>query len=79
MKKFSKAIPVLAVTLAITFSNCGSDTSNEARGEDETAGDSAVLQNFNNDYPNNRIHMNDSNKATDSVMQNDTVPMKPAH
>ena len=79
MKKFSKAIPVLAVILAITFSNCGSDTSNEARGEDAASEDSTILHNYNNDYPNSRIHMNDSNKAGDSVMQNDTVPMKPAH
>jgi hypothetical protein len=78
MKNFNKLIPALTLVAAVTLNSC-QDNSNEARGEEAGSTDSTLLDNYNNAYPNNRIHMNDSNKAGDSsVMQNDTVPRKPA-
>ncbi len=78
MKKISSVISAVTFALIITISSCGNN-SNEATGDEAATQDTSLMNNYNNDYPNNRIHMKDSNNAGDSAMRGDTVPMKPAN
>jgi hypothetical protein len=47
--------------------SCGtSETSNEEVGNDAKTQDTSQLNNYDNEYPNNRIHMQDTNASTDT-------------
>lgn len=70
MKNFNRVfVPVLAALMAMTFFfACGDNgTSTTNSGTDTTGTDTSILDDANNSYPNDRIHITDSNKATDSL------------
>lgn len=60
-------IAVLAVILILSLIfACNSASNGDTSKNDSTAKDSSILDNYNNEYPNNRIHLKDSNLAKDS-------------
>jgi hypothetical protein len=64
-------IAVLAVILILSLIfACNSGSNGDASKSDSTTKDSSILDNYNNEYPNNRIHLNDSNLAKDSPVKN---------
>jgi len=65
---------LLIFLVALCLGSCGSpESSNEKSGDTTKTQDSSLLNNYNNEYPNNRIHMQDSNAAKDSSRKNDSV------
>lgn len=73
MKSVAKLSTLLLFTVAISISACDND-SNEATGDEIETQDSSILNNYNNTYPDNRIHMKDSNSAeADTTLGRDTL------
>jgi hypothetical protein len=73
-----KNIRILSFSLLIFvvpgLGSCGSaESSNEKSGDTTKIQDSSLLNNYNNDYPNDRIHMKDSNAASDSSNRTDSI------
>jgi hypothetical protein len=66
---YFSCILILAVGVFGVF-GCGSGEnsgkSNEKVGDTIGTQDTSLLNNYNNDYPNDRIHMQDSNAVADS-------------
>jgi hypothetical protein len=56
---------VLMITVGMLSCNSG-ETSNEESGDSVKTQDSSMLNNYGNEHPNDRIHMQDSNAAKDS-------------
>jgi hypothetical protein len=56
---------VLMITVGMLSCNSG-ETSNEESGDSIKTQDSSMLNNYGNEHPNDRIHMQDSNAAKDS-------------
>ena len=55
--------------------SCGSgETSNEKVGDEAKTQDTSQLNNYENEYPNNRIHMQDTNASTDTSKLRSTRP-----
>jgi len=53
------------VTIGIFGCNSG-QTSNEESGDSVNTQDSSLMNNYGNEHPNDRLHMQDSNAAKDS-------------
>jgi hypothetical protein len=56
---------IIMVTIGMFGCNSG-ETSNEESGDSVKTQDSSLLNNYGNEHPNDRIHMQDSNAADDS-------------
>lgn len=70
MKNFNRIfVPVVIGIFSMTFFfACGSDgTSTSDPKKDTTGTDTSILDNASTSYPNDRIHISDSNKAKDSA------------
>ena len=62
------------IFVVIGLGSCGSaESSNEVKGDSAKTQDSSLLNNYNNDYPNDRIHMKDSNATADSSNRADSI------
>jgi hypothetical protein len=70
MKNFNRVfIPATAIIFSMTmFFACGSDGTSTSDAKTDTAQtDTTILDNYNNEYPKDRIHITDSNKGKDSM------------
>ena len=56
---------IIMVTIGMFGCNSG-ETSNEKSGDSIKTQDSSQLNNYGNEHPNDRLHMQDSNAAKDS-------------
>jgi hypothetical protein len=56
---------VIMVTVGMLACNSG-ESSNQESGDTIKTQDSSQLNNYGNEYPNDRLHMQDSNAAKDS-------------
>jgi hypothetical protein len=65
---------IIMVTLGIFGCNSG-ESSNEQSGDSIKTQDTSQMNNYGNEHPNDRLHMQDSNAAKDSstIGRSDTV------
>ena len=62
----NRFLPALLITASCLI-GCGeSETSNEKTGDEVKTQDSSQLNNYDNEHPNDRIHLQDTNAAKDS-------------
>jgi hypothetical protein len=70
--KAIKKLPVLVVCFVYLFFSACNSSSNQDSSDTGTSQDSSTM-NSQEEYPNNRIHIQDSNTNTDSSKPQDTV------
>ena len=56
---------IMKITIGMFGCNSG-ETSNEESGDSVKTQDSSLFNNYGNEHPNDRLHMQDSNAAKDS-------------
>lgn len=71
--KNSKNIIIVVLVIILIVSlifACNSSSSGDTSKNDSTAKDSSILDNYDNQFPDNRVHLKDSNLAKDSPVKN---------